>query len=1290
MSFCSRAYKILCARYRDVLLCEQNRRRRRDCQSVVGCGDPFSKLERLESRVLFTTVTSVDPLEASHAAMVSANLSAIFDEGLDNATVSDQSFVVHGQQSGRLLTVNGDIASLGATDMTVTLNPAANFHPGELVQATITGGIQSTTLTSATPFVWQFRAASTRGSGVFGDSDQSLGNHQSFDVTLGDLDGDGDLDAFVANRNSGNRVWLNDGSGNFSDSAQSLGNHWSLDVTLGDVDGDGDLDAFVANRHSGNRVWLNDGSGNFTDSTQSLGTGDSRSVILGDVDGDGDLDAFVANRDSGNRVWLNNGSGNFTDSSQSLGNGDSRSVILGDVDSDGDLDAFVANMYQSNRVWLNNGSGSFTDSTQSLGTDQSYSVTLGDLDGDGDLDAFVANINQGNRVWFNDGSANFANSTQSLGNHFSSAVTLGDVDGDGDLDAFVANYGQGNRVWLNDGSGNFVDSTQSMGNHRSLSVTLGDVDGDGDLDAFVANYRQSNRVWFNRSADLSITKTSNQVAVVQGGQVIYTIVVSNAGSGNVTGATVTDTFPDQLSNVQLTSIVPTGGANSSLSTGALSGSLSDVVDLPNGSSISYTVIATVVSVGTAGLAVDSIVTNPATVASPADFPDNDLSNNTAHDSDIVVLSVTGGSGVFDASDQSRSSDYSRSVTLGDLDGDGDLDAFVANRYTGNGVWLNDGSGNFNDSTQVLGNSNSYGVTLGDLDGDGDLDAFVANRNSGNRVWLNDGSGNFSDSEQILGSGNSYGVTLGDVDGDGDLDAFVANYQGNYVWLNDGSGNFTDSTQRLGNGSSRSVSLGDVDGDGDLDVFVANTDQANRVWLNDGNGNLIDSTQSLGSGNSFSVTLGDLDGDGDLDAFVANRNQGNRVWFNDGSGNFSDSGQALGDHNSYGVTLGDLDGDGDLDAFVANSGQGGQGNRVWLNDSSGNFTDSTQILGNHYSFSVTLGDVDGDGDLDAFVANGFGQGNRVWVNQNAAAVAGRHIFYNNSGFDGDDGSANVQDDQAIATDKQALLPEGTAQFRNYTSFDKGINGIMIDIQDLAVPGSVNANDFAFLVGNSDDPSTWSTVANPMVEVREGEGDQGSDRVTLIWPDGSIMNQWLQVRVKDTVNTGLAVPDVFYFGHVIGETGDNVGNTVVNVFDVIGILDNRTPAGTPAGIENRFDFNRDDRVDVSDFDIVRSNVTVNHTPLSLITVPAVPSLPMPASAPTIVATASSPLDVNSEPAVASVVVADQSSQSKRIAHFNGTMHRWQLIDLQDRDVGRRRVANDGHWLSRLVKEMTTPVE
>ena len=84
----------------------------------------------------------------------------------------------------------------------------------------------------------------------------------------------------------------------------------------------------------------------------------------------------------------------------------------------------------------------------------------------------------------------------------------------------------------------------------------------------------------------------------------------------------------------------------------------------------------------------------------------------------------------------------------------------------------------------MGRANSCGVVLGEVDGDGDRDAMVAN-DAANVVWLNNGSGTFTDSGQTLGTAASRGVAFGDVDGDGDLDAMVANApsEPNVVWLN---------------------------------------------------------------------------------------------------------------------------------------------------------------------------------------------------------------------------------------------------------------------------------------------------------------------------------------------------------------------------------------------------------------------------------------------------------------------------------------------------------------------------
>ena len=142
-----------------------------------------------------------------------------------------------------------------------------------------------------------------------------------------------------------------------------------------------------------------------------------------------------------------------------------------------------------------------------------------------------------------------------------------------------------------------------------------------------------------------------------------------------------------------------------------------------------------------------------------------------------------------------------------------------------------------------------------------------------------------------------------------------------------------------------------------------------------------------------------------------------------------------------------------------------------------------------------------------------------------------IFYNNSPLDGNDPIADAADDGAIALDKTALLPGGTASAANYTTYSRGINGIMIDIAGLR--GVPTANDFIFEVGNTANPSQWFAAPQPIsVTARAGDGVGGSTRVTITWPDNSIQNEWLQVTVKATVNTGLSADDVFYFGNVIG--------------------------------------------------------------------------------------------------------------------------------------------------------------
>jgi uncharacterized protein DUF362 len=223
----------------------------------------------------------------------------------------------------------------------------------------------------------------------------------------------------------------------------------------------------------------------------------------------------------------------------------------------------------------------------------------------------------------------------------------------------------------------------------------------------------------------------------------------------------------------------------------------------------------------------------------------------------------------------------------------------------------------------------------------------------------------------------------------------------------------------------------------------------------------------------------------------------------------------------------------------------------------------------------------------------------------SSVEACHIFYNRSRYDGGSSAAEAADDNAIAPDKLPLLPGGTAGFANYTSYSRGINGVMVDIADLANAGGLSADDFEFHVGNTPltGPPEWDQAPAPqVVAVREGAGADDSDRVTLTWADNAIQKKWLRITVKANGNTGLTSPYVFYFGNAIGETGNSATDAHVTPTDEIGTRNNpHTLAMAPADILDVYDFNRDGKVGPTDEILARNNATSSGTALILLEAP-----------------------------------------------------------------------------------------
>ena len=169
---------------------------------------------------------------------------------------------------------------------------------------------------------------------------------------------------------------------------------------------------------------------------------------------------------------------------------------------------------------------------------------------------------------------------------------------------------------------------------------------------------------------------------------------------------------------------------------------------------------------------------------------------------------------------------------------------------------------------------------------------------------------------------------------------------------------------------------------------------------------------------------------------------------------------------------------------------------------------------------------------------------------------------------------------------------TAPLSAFSSYSRGINGIMVDIS--GSHGAITADDFTFKMGTSTDVATWGNAPAPLsVTTRAGAGVGGSDRVTIVWANNAIQNAWLQVIVEGNdslgsfnTNTNLAASDVFFFGNKAGDTFISSQPTVVQT----NINDSLAVRGNPAflqPISNVYDFNRDQVVNINDELVSRFN-------------------------------------------------------------------------------------------------------
>ena len=366
-------------------------------------------------------------------------------------------------------------------------------------------------------------------------------------------------------------------------------------------------------------------------------------------------------------------------------------------------------------------------------------------------------------------------------------VRAADVDLDGDPDLVL---GPGNglrpRLLLNDGAGRFAEATMThMPSLTTVIVTqfqMVDLDGDGDLDFIGANY-------------------SSPLVPALGPWRPVTIL-ENDGTGH---------FSD-VSALRGILAYPTGYTwmfSSSCAAADFDGDGDVDVVLSGGGFAGYGRLS-------------------------CRYWQNDGTGHFTYDAARFP------------SDTGQHADEFGDTLAVDFDLDGDIDLISPSFSPGPAIWINDGTGNFSEASTSHIDASAFAfffrtVELGDVDNDGDLDLFAAvippsGRHHTPQLFLNDGSGHFANvtaTQVPIDAIGGSALHFGDFDEDGDLDLvsvippiYQINYPGeSHCLVNDGSGRFELDRERryfgrFANGYCHEVAVADLDADGDLDTVEA--------------------------------------------------------------------------------------------------------------------------------------------------------------------------------------------------------------------------------------------------------------------------------------------------------------------------------------------------------------------------------------------------------------------------------------------------------------------------------------
>ncbi len=790
-------------------------------------------------------------------------------------------------------------------------------------------------------------------------------------------------------------------------------------MALGDVNGDGMLDVYFSANQMPNKLFINKGDFTFEDVTEKAGVAGTRAwstgVSMVDINADGWMDIYVCNSgdingdDKQNEFFINNGDGTFTDHAVEMGladSGYSTQVAFFDYDKDGDLDVYILN-----------------NSYKAIG---SFNLRINQRQ--------VRDIKGGDKLMRNDG-GKFTDVSSEAGIYgseigFGLGVAVADLDGDGWMDIYISNdFFERDYLYMNNGDGTFREELERQMpsiSGASMGSDIADINDDGYPEVFVTEMLPQDE------RRLKTTMTFEnwdkyQLNVKYGYHHQFTRNMLHRNNGKTSPKGITFSEIGRMAGIEATdwswsALIADLDNDSHKDLFVTNGIAQDILDQDYLAYIANDEVTKMV-VQKEGVNYEKLINI---------IPSTRISNYAfAGNGDFHFKNVAAKWGLSTPS-------HSNGAAYGDLDNDGDLDLIINNVNMPAFIYRNNTDSSSNNFLKVeLAGARSNKTAIG---------AKVMVKIAGRTLYLeqnpvrgfqssvdnrlNFGLGKtklidslvvewpYGGQTILTGIASNQTISLAESDAENHIaelqpeslklfQEFIPSQDGFIHKEND----YVDFDKdpmiyHMYSTQGPKLSIADINNDGLEDFFIGGAKGwAGALGIQQKSGNFIRKNSAVFDEDKESEDIGscffDADNDGDLDVYVTSGGNEtginsfsyvDRLYLNDGTGNFSKSKQILPTtqpESTSSVKACDFDNDGDIDLFVGVRLRPGmiglpQNGYLLVNDGKGVFRDYTKELAPELLQVGMISDAvwvdfDGDNDQDLFVV-GEWMNIKVFINE----------------------------------------------------------------------------------------------------------------------------------------------------------------------------------------------------------------------------------------------------------------------------------------------------------------------